>query len=194
MDTKTTTHATQYEFLRSLVQDGDTLAPLAKGVYGAALRLGVMGPYGHVGIIRRITVDGVERVMVIEENPGGGRYTPLSHYKHTELDIFRAPAGVDGREASSSAVQMLDGLADYDFKDIWRLARWGVVRLLAKIVGGKLPEVRERDVTDCRAGVICSALVTSAYKRAGWVPPGPCGWPSALCNRLGPAAVSYRPK
>ena len=68
--------ATHYEFLREQVRDGDTLAPFARGLYGAALALGVMGPYGHVGIIRRITVDGVERVMVIEENPGGGRYTP----------------------------------------------------------------------------------------------------------------------
>lgn len=188
-----TKHATQYDFLRDLVQDGDTLAPLAKGIYGAALNLGVMGPYGHVGIVRRITVDGIERVMVIEENPGGGRYTPLSHYKHTELDIYRAPAGVDGREASSAAVHMLDGLADYDFKDILRLARWGFVRLGARLFDDAMPEPHETDVKEGSQGVICSALVTSAYKRAGWIPPGPCGWPSALCSRLGPVAVSYRP-
>ncbi len=124
-------------------------------------------------IVRRITVDGVERVMVIEENPGGGRYTPLSHYKHTELDIYRAPAGVDGREASSAAVHMLDGLADYDFKNILRLARWGVVRAAARIFDDHMPELGEVEVTDNKGGVICSALVTEAYKRAGWVPPGP---------------------
>lgn len=188
-----TIHATQYDFLRQLVQDGDTLAPLAKGIYGAALKLGVMGPYGHVGIVRRITVDGIERVMVIEENPGGGRYTPLSHYKHIDLDIYRAPPGVNGREASSAAVQMLDGLADYDFKNILRLARWGVVRAASRIFDDHMPELGEVEVTDNKGGVICSALVTEAYKRAGWIPPGPCGWPSALCSRLGPIAVSYRP-
>ena len=105
------THATQYDFLRAQVRDGDTLAPIAKGVYGAALALGAMGPYGHTGIIRRIAVEGVERVMVIEENPGGGRYTPLSHYKGVDLDIFRAPEGIDGRTASNHAVQILDGLS-----------------------------------------------------------------------------------
>jgi hypothetical protein len=188
-----TTHATHYEFLREQVRDGDTLAPIAKGIYGAALALGVMGPYGHVGIIRRITVDGVERVMVIEENPGGGRYTPLSHYKGTDLDIFRAPAGVDGRAASSHAVHMLDGLADYDFKDILRLFRWGLVRAGARLFDDHMPQAVERDVSDGSKGVICSALVTSSYKRAGWIPPGPCGWPSALCENLGPVAISYRP-
>jgi hypothetical protein len=188
-----TIHATHYEFLREQVQDGDTLAPIAKGIYGAALALGVMGPYGHTGIIRRITVDGVERVMVIEENPGGGRYTPLSHYKGTELDIFRAPAGVDGRAASSHAVHMLDGLADYDFKDILRLFRWGLVRAAARLFDDPMPKVVERDVSDGSKGVICSALVTAAYKRAGWIPPGPSPWPSALCENLGPVAISYRP-
>lgn len=188
-----TTHATHYEFLRDLVQDGDTLASYPGGLYGFVLGLTLMGPYGHVGIIRRITVDGIERVMVIEENPGGGRYTPLSHYKHIEVDIYRAPAGVNGREASSAAVQMLDGLADYDFKNIFRLARWGLVRALARIFDDPMPEVGEVEVTDNKGGVICSALVTEAYKRAGWIPPGPCGWPSALCSRLGAAAVSYRP-
>jgi hypothetical protein len=188
-----TIHATHYEFLREQVRDGDTLAPIAKGIYGAALALGVMGPYGHTGIIRRITVDGVERVMVIEENPGGGRYTPLSHYKGTDLDIFRAPGEVDGRAASSHAVQMLDGLADYDFKDIWRLFRWGLVRAAARLFDDPMPKVVERDVSDGSKGVICSALVTAAYKRAGWIPPGPSPWPSALCENLGPVAISYRP-
>ncbi len=182
-----------YQDLREVVRDGDTLAPIARGVYGAALAVGAMGPYGHTGIIRRITVDGVERVMVIEENPGGGRYTPLSHYKGVDLDIFRAPPGVDGRAASSHAVQILDGLADYDFKDIARLARWGVVRAFARLFDDSMPEPPETDVTEGRSGVICSALVTSAYKRAGWVPPGPCPWPSALCRHLGDVAVSYRP-
>jgi len=189
MDTK----ALRYEFLRELVQDGDTLATHATGLYRLALALACMGPYGHVGMIRRITVDGVERVMVIEENPGGGRYTPLSHFKHADIDIFRAPAGIDGRKASSAAVHMLEGLADYDFDNILRLARWGLVRAFARVFDDPMPELGEVAVTDAKDGVICSALVVAAYRRAGWVPPGPCGWPSALCSRLGSAVVSYRP-
>lgn len=185
--------AVSYEALRAEVRNGDTVALHSGGVYGFALNLGVMGPYGHVGIIRRVTIDGVERVFVIEENPGGGRYTPLSHYRHSHIDIFSAPGGVDGHVASSHAVQMLDGLAGYDFKDIWRLFRWGLVRLAARLFDDPMPQAVERDVSDESKGVICSALVTSAYKRAGWIPPGPCGWPSALVEHLGPARITYKP-
>jgi hypothetical protein len=182
-----------YEDLRANVRNGDTVAVRASGIYGAALSLGVMGPYGHVGIVRRVTIDGIERVFVIEENPGGGRYTPLSHYKNSHIDIFSAPGGVDGHAASSHAVQMLGGLADYDFKDIWRLFRWGLVRAAARVFDDHMPQAVERDVSDGSKGVICSALVTSSYKRAGWTPPGPCGWPSALCEHLGPPRIAYSP-
>jgi hypothetical protein len=188
-----TQHLMNYFALRDQARNGDTVAVRASGIYGAALNLGVMGPYGHVGIVRRVTIEGTERVFVIEENPGGGRYTPLSHYKNSRIDIFSAPEGVDGHAASGHAVQMLDGLADYDFKDILRLARWGFVRLGARLFDDHMPQAVERDVSDGSKGVICSALVTSSYKRAGWVPPGPCGWPSALCEHLGPPRIAYSP-
>lgn len=189
-----TATTTCYDTLRTQVRNGDTVALHVSGVYGFALRLGVMGPYGHVGIVRRVTIDGVERVFVIEENPGGGRYTPLSHYKRSRIDIYSAPDGIDGHAASAHAVQMLDGLAGYDFRDIWRLFRWGVVRMAARVFDDPMPYAKERDVTAAAKGVICSALVTSAYKRAGWVPPGPCGWPSALVKHLGAARIAYTPQ
>ncbi len=187
-------HLMTYPALRAAVRNGDTLALHARGVYGAALALGAMGPHGHVGIVRRVTIDGVERVFVIEENPGGGRYTPLSHYQHSHIDIYSAPTGTDGHAASSHAVHMLDGLAAYDFKDIWRLARWGLVRLAARLFDDPLPMPPETDVHEGSKGVICSALVTAAYKRAGWVPPGPCGWPSALTQQLGTPRITYHPQ
>lgn len=183
----------QYEHLRASVQDGDTIAAIATGLYGAALSLGGMGPYGHVGIVRSVEIDGMTRIMVVEENPGGGRYTPLRHYANSRIDVYRAPDGIDGRQASAEAVKMLDGLADYDFKDIWRLFRWGLVRAFARVFDDHMPEPVETDVTEGKGGVICSALVTSSYKRAGWTPSGPCGWPSALCKRLGEPAIRYRP-
>lgn len=186
-------HYMTYDALRDAVRNGDTVAVHARGVYGAALRLGAMGPHGHVGIVRRVVIDGIERVFVVEENPGGGRYTPLRHYQHSHLDIYSAPDGVDGHAASSAAVHMLDGLAEYDFKDIWRLARWGFVRLAARLFDDPMPMPAETDVTEGKGGVICSALVTSAYKRAGWVPPGPCGWPSALTQHLGTPRITYQP-
>lgn len=186
-------HVTTYAALRAAVRNGDTLALYAHGVYGAALALGVMGPHGHVGMVRRVVIDGVERVFVIEENPGGGRYTPLSHYTGLQLDIYSPPSGIDGHAASSHAVQMLDGLAHYDFRDIWRLTRWGLVRLAARLFDDPMPQVLERDVSDQAKGVICSALVTAAYKRAGWLPTAPCGWPSALTQQLGTPRITYQP-
>lgn len=182
-----------YQQLRDQVRNGDTVAVQARGAYGAALALGSMGPHGHVGIIRRITVAGVERVMVVEENPGGGRYTPLSHYQGSTVDIYSPPAGVDGDWASEAAVHLLDGLADYDMRDIARLAGWGVVRAFARLFDDRQPLPRETDATEGRHGVICSALVASAYKRAGWVPSGPCPWPSALTAQLGTPRIRYEP-
>lgn len=186
-------HVMTYPALRAAVRNGDTLALHARGVYGAALALGVMGPIGHVGMVRRVVIDEVERVFVIEENPGGGRYTPLSHYQRSPLDIHTAPAGTDGHAASSHAVHMLDGLADYDFKDILRLAKWGAVRALARLFDDHLPLPTETDVTEGKGGVICSTLVSAAYKRAGWVPDQPCPWPSALAQALGAPRLAYRP-
>jgi hypothetical protein len=187
-------HVMTYDTLRAAVCNGDTVAVHARGVYGAALALGAMGPHGHVGIVRRVVIDGTERVFVIEENPGGGRYTPLSHYQHSQLDIYSAPAGTDGHAASAHAVHMLDGLAEYDFADIARLAKWGAVRALARWFDDHLPMPPETDVTEGSQGVICSALVTAAYKRAGWVPAGPCGWPSALTLQLGAPRITYHPQ
>lgn len=183
----------QYEFLRAGVRDGDTIAPLATGLYGAALALGAMGPYGHVGIVRTVVVEGVERLMVVEENPGGGRYTPLSHYRDVCLDVFRAPTGVDGRLASAHAVAMLDGLAHYDWADIARLAKWGAVRALARVFDDRLPLPPETEVEEGTKGVICSALVSAAYERAGWRSGAPTPWPSALCEQLGAPVMRYRP-
>jgi hypothetical protein len=185
-------HLHTYPNLRALVQDGDTVAVIAKGVYGAALALGAMGPYGHVGIVRSVSIDGITRQMVVEENPGGGRYTPLSHYQRADFDIYSAPQGIDGRAASGHAVQLLDGLADYDWKDIRRLARWGAVRALARVFDDPMPWPRETEMTEGRGGVICSALVTAAYVQAGWEPPATCAWPSALCLCLGAPRLSYR--
>lgn len=187
------TTCTHYPDLRAQVRDGDTLAVIATGIYGAALRLGAMGPYGHVGMVRSVTIDGVTRVMVVEENPGGGRYTPLSHYKNTHIHIYSAPAGIDGRAASGRAVQLLDGLADYDWKDIRRLARWGAVRALASLFDDPLPTPAHTEVSEGRGGVICSALVTAAYTQTGWVPSGSCAWPSALCLNLGAPRITYTP-
>ncbi len=181
-----------YIALRALVRDGDTIAIRATGAYGAALALGVMGPHGHVGIARNITIDGVTRVMVLEENPGGGRYRPLSHYQNADFDIYSAPEGVDGHAASSAAVLLLDGLAKYDWHDIERLGAWGLVRAFARLFDDPLPEPKQdEDTTD--GGMICSALVTAAYAKAGWVPAGPCAWPSALTRHLGEPRLLYRP-
>lgn len=184
---------TEYQALRSQVCDGDTLAVRASGIYGLALKLGQMGPYGHVGIIRCVVIDDVERVMVIEENPGGGRYRPLSHYRNSQFDIFTAPHGLNGRQASAEAVKMLEGLAEYDWRDIARLARWGVARLLARVTRARLPAPTEKQVNDGHPGVICSALVAAAYKRAGWQPTVTCAWPSALCIALGAPRLAYAP-
>lgn len=85
-----TQHLMTYDMLRDAVRNGDTVAVHARGVYGAALALGAMGPYGHVGIVRRVLIDGIERVFVVEENPGGGRYTPLRHYQASMLDVYSA--------------------------------------------------------------------------------------------------------
>lgn len=183
-----------YAALRQTVRDGDTIAVLARGVYGAALKLAAMGPYGHVGMVRSVSIDGITRMMVIEENPGGGRYTPLSHYAHTPLNIYSAPHGIDGRTASGRAVQLLDGLAEYDWADIWRLARWGAVRALARLFDDRLPEPPEPEINQGTHGVICSALVTAAYAQAGWQPIGSCAWPSALCMNLGAPRLTYRPQ
>ena len=188
-----TEHHNDYQALRDRVRDGDTIAVLASGAYGVALALGRMGPYGHVGLVRSVTIDGVTRQMVIEENPGGGRYRPLSHYRHSDFDIFSAPQGIDGRQASAEAVKLLEGLATYDWRDIARLARWGMVRLAASLFDDPMPNPAETDATEGRAGVICSALVTSAYKRAGWHPPAHTAWPSSLCEQLGQARLTYRP-
>lgn len=185
---------TQYPDLRAQVQDGDTIAVMATGIYGAALALGAMGPYGHVGMLRSVTIDGITRQMVVEENPGGGRYRPLSHYQNADFDLYTAPTGTDGRTASGHAVQLLDGLAEYDWQDIRRLARWGAVRALARVFDDRLPEPHQTEITEGRGGVICSALVTAAYVRAGWQPSGSCAWPSALCLNLGAPRLQYRPR
>ena len=181
-----------YLALRAQVRDGDTIAVHATGAYGAALGLGLMGPHGHVGIARSITIDGTTRMMVIEENPGGGRYRPLSHYQGVDFDVYSAPEGVDGRAASSAAVLLLDGLAKYDWHDIERLAAWGIVRAFARLFDDKLPEPKQ-DENTTEGGMICSALVTAAYVKAGWQPAGPCAWPSALTQQLGTARLLYRP-
>lgn len=182
----------EYETLRSEIQEGATIAPIAKGIYGFGLRVGQMGPYGHVGIVRRIVVDGILRVMVVEESTGGGRYRPLSHYKDVELDVFAPP--VDGRAASSKAVILIEGLATYDWRDIWRLARWGVVRGLLALFDGEPPRPPETEVNEGTKGLICSAFVTAAYVAAGWdKPDGHCAWPSAICAQLGEPVMRYRP-
>lgn len=182
----------QYEVLRANVRNGDTVAVHASGAYGAALALGSMGPHGHVGIIRRVNIDEAERVFVVEENPGGGRYRPLSHYRDARLDVFAPPPGVDGHRASAAAVQLLDGLAQYDWREIRQLGALGVRRALARLFGLPLPNVSHDAVTDGCRGVICSALVTEAYVRAGWAPSGPCAWPAALAQRLGAPRIEYR--
>lgn len=184
---------THYDDLRAAVRDGDTVAPLATGVYGGALALANMGPYGHVGIVRTVVVEGVDRLMVVEENPGGGRYTPLSHYRGVTLDVFRPPDGIDGRRASAHAVAMLDGLAHYDWGDIARMVKWGAVRALARLFDDHQPLPPEAEVCAGTKGVICSALVSAAYERAGWRAPAATPWPSALCELLGSPAVRYRP-
>lgn len=184
---------THYQALRAQVRDGDTIAVPASGIYRAALALGRMGPYGHVGIIRSITIDGTTRLMVIEENPGGGRYTPLSHYRQQPFHIFSAPSGINGRQASAEAVKLLEGLAQYDWADIARLARWGLVRALASVFDDTLPNPAATEVTHAKQGVICSALVTAAYQRAGWQPAAPTAWPSSLCAQLGTPRIHYHP-
>ena len=182
-----------YTDIRPLVRDGDTIAVPARGVYRAALSLAAMGPYGHVGMVRSVNIDGTTRVMVVEENPGGGRYTPLSHYAHTPFNIYSAPPGIDGRAASGHAVQLLDGLAEYDWADIARLARWGAVRALARVFDDRMPEPLATEINQGTQGVICSALVTAAYMQAGWAPASTCAWPSALCMNLGAPRLAYHP-
>lgn len=185
-------HTQDYEVLRAEIPEGATIAPIAKGLYGFGLRVGQMGPYGHVGIVRRISIDGILRVMVVEENPGGGRYRPLSHYIGVDMDVFAPP--VDGRAASSKAVILIEGLATYDWRDIWRLARWGVVRGLAALIGRQMPQPPETEINQGTKGVICSAFVTAAYVAAGWdKPDGHCAWPSAICAQLGEPVMKYRP-
>lgn len=180
-----------YLDLRSQIPEGATIATLAQGLYGAGLRLGRMGRYGHTGIVRRIVVDGVERVFVVEENPGGGRYTPLSHYKTEQFDVFASP--VDGAAASAKAVQLVEGLPEYDWIDIARLARWGLARAVVGLFTQELPEPKVTEVQSGTQGVICSAFVTASYVAAGWETCGHCAWPSALCNQLGSPVLRYRP-
>lgn len=183
--------ATNYADLRAAVRNGDTVAVHARGAYGAALSLGVMGPCGHVGLIRRVTIDDIERVFVVEENPGGGRCRPLSHYQFDSLDVYTPPPGVDGHRASAAAVQLLDGLAQYDWREIRQLGVLGLRRALARVLRRPLPDVAHDAVTDQCRGVICSALVTEAYVRAGWTPPGSCAWPTALTQQLGAPRIVY---
>lgn len=181
----------EYPALRAQVRNGDTVAVHARGLYRCALDAGRMGPHGHVGIIRRVTIDDVERVFVVEENPGGGRYRPLRHYQSASLDVFAPPPGVDGQWASAAAVQLLDGLAGYDWREIRQLAALGVRRALARLLRLRLPDLGHDAVTDQCRGVICSALVTEAYVRAGWTPPGSCAWPTALTQQLGAPRIVY---
>jgi hypothetical protein len=130
-------------------------------------------------------------VFVIEENPGGGRYRPLSHYRADRLDVYSPPPNVDGHKASAAAVQLLDGLAQYDWREIRQLGVLGLRRAMARLLCMRLPELPHDPVTDDCRGVICSALVTEAYVRAGWTPPGQCAWPSALTQRLGVPRIVY---
>jgi hypothetical protein len=181
----------RYNALRECVRSGDTVAVHASGAYRRALDLARMGPHGHVGIIRRVTIDDVERVFVVEENPGGGRYRPLSHYRAARMDVFSPPHGVDGLRASAAAVQLLDGLAQYDWREIRQLGVLGIRRAMARLIGKRLPELGHDAVSDECRGVICSALVTEAYVRAGWTPPGPCAWPAALAQQLGAPRIAY---
>lgn len=181
----------QYADLRAQVRNGDTVAVHATGIYRTALGAGGMGPHGHVGLIRRVSIDDIERVFVVEENPGGGRYRPLSHYQLDSLDVYAPPPGVDGHRASAAAVQLLDGLAGYDWREIRQLASLGVRRALARVLRRPLPDVAHDAVTDQCRGVICSALVTEAYVRAGWTPAGSCAWPAALTAQLGAPRLVY---
>lgn len=161
----------RYADAREQIRTGDLIAVRAtSGLFPNLTRLVTRSPYTHTAVALRGGFDGVDRLLIAQENGAGCSIAPLSQFDEVAFDVFDSPVP---RSAAEEAIWLLLGEhIGYGFTDIARIAA-------NRLLGMPLPPADDNRL-------ICSALSASIYLHAQWSPqglpsiPAPCDLVASL--------------
>lgn len=159
----------QYETARPQIRTGDMLLCSGKFIAGTLIRALTRSAYGHIGLLARIVVGGIERVVVIESVMGGGvRMVQLSNYVRDYNGSGRGYAGKLLIARDNRFVEQSDGdtFLNHGFVRQGYLYDWdSVLRLIIRITGARFGltfSSLERDNE-----YLCSELAQEMYESVG---------------------------